>query len=47
MVNVWGLWFAFCVPMMILSICCYFEGIEEGKKLRKRRVKKYERFTNI
>lgn len=40
MPNIWGIYFSFVMPTILLSICCYIEGIEDGKKLRKRRVKK-------
>lgn len=41
MINLWGMFYCFCVPSGIISICCYLEGIEEGKKIKnkKRRIK--------
>lgn len=39
MINIWGMWFLFAMPLLISIVLVHIEGVEEGKKSRKRRIK--------
>lgn len=32
MINIWGMWFLFAMPLLISIVLVHIEGVEEGRK---------------
>ena len=40
MINIWGMWFLFAMPLLISIVLVHIEGVEEGRK-------KYARINRV
>ena len=41
--NIWGIWFCLMLPAILTVLGVYLEGIEEGKRRQKLKIKKQRR----